>query len=112
MTLFGIFKAIIPLILLVALLYGVLIFVKKYGLSFKNKTQQDSPHVKLISSRMIMPKKFISIVKIEDKLLVLGVSEQSITLLKELDSVSLPVSFPNDEKENFLGILKKNMGFK
>jgi flagellar protein FliO/FliZ len=112
MTLLGILKAIIPLILLVALLYGILVFVKKYGLSFKNKIQQGSPDIKLISTRMIMPKKFISIIKIEDKLLVLGVSEQSITLLKEMDSLSIPVDFQNDEKENFFGIFKKNLGFK
>ncbi len=114
MTLFGILKAIIPLLLLVGLLYGVLVFVKKYGLSFKNKTNHGSLNIKLISTQMIMPKKFISVVKIEDRLLVLGISEHSITVLKDMESSLIPQNEinPNFDKENFLSILKKNLGFK
>ncbi len=114
MTLLGILKAVIPLLLIVGLLYGVLIFVKKYGLSFKGKTNHGSPNIKVISSQMIMPKKFISVVKVEEKLLVLGISEHSINVLKELESSSVSHNeiIEKSDKENFLSILKKNLGFK
>jgi flagellar protein FliO/FliZ len=61
-----------------------------------------------------MPKKFISIVKVDNKLLVLGVSDNSITLLKELESLEKndKVQVNDDNKTNFLEILKKNLGIR
>jgi len=113
MSFFDIIKAIIPLLLIVGLLYGVLLFVKKYGVPIKGN-KAGSVHINVLSSQMIMPKKFISIVKVEDKLLVLGVSEHSITLLKELnqpeETQNQNISF--NEKNNFLDVLKKNLGLK
>ncbi len=113
MSLFDIIKTLIPLFLIVALMYGVLVFVKKYGIKI-NGNKSGSVHINIISSQMIMPKKYISVVKVEDKLLVLGVSEQSITLLKELNQ---PEDLPKpnaaiNEKLNFLDSLKKNLGLK
>lgn len=113
MSFFDIIKTVIPLFLIVALMYGVLIFVKKYGIKI-NGNKTGSVHINIISSQMIMPKRFISVVKVEDKLLVLGISEQSITLLKELNQ---PEDFPKqsiviNEKMNFLDSLKKNLGLK
>lgn len=113
MSLFDIIKTLIPLFLIVALMYGVLVFVKKYGIKI-NGNKTGSIHINVISSQMIMPKKYISVVKVEDKLLVLGVSEQSITLLKELNQTEDPLK-PNTtihEKMNFLDSLKKNLGLK
>jgi flagellar protein FliO/FliZ len=107
-------KALIPLLLIVALLYGVLVFIKKYGIKFKGKNEPDSLKIKVLSNQMIMPKRFISVVKIEDKKLVLGISEHSITLLKELDSAVNDFEMRKDEpgKENFLDVLKKNFGLR
>ena len=107
-------KALIPLLLLVGLLYGVLVFVKKYGIKFKGKNDHNSLKIKVLSNQMIMPKRFISVVKIEDKKLVLGVSEHSITLLKELNSEVNDIETGKDEqgKENFLDVLKKNFGLR
>ena len=107
-------KALIPLLLIVALLYGVLVFVKKYGIKFRGKNDLNSLKIKVLGNQMIMPKRFISVVKIEDKKLVLGISEHSITLLKELNSEANSFETRNDEsgKENFLDVLKKNFGLK
>lgn len=111
MQIMDIVSAIIPFIVIVALLYGVLFFIKKYGTNLK-KSKSGSVSIKVISSQMIMPKKYISIVKIEDKLLVLGVSENSVTLLKEMDDELKPnvKTDENEEKNNFFDILKKNLG--
>jgi flagellar protein FliO/FliZ len=113
MTFIDVVKAFIPLIIIVGLLYGVLIFVKKFGVSFKGNKQGSVP-IKVLSSQMIMPKKFISIVKVEDTLLVLGISESSITLLKELETsdVILDAPFIPKNDNNFIDILKKNLGLK
>ena len=113
MTFLDIVKAIIPLVLIVGMLYGVLFFVKKFGISFKGN-KKGSVAINVISSHMIMPKKYISVVKVDDKLLVLGVSEHSISLLKEMDQPEdLSKTFSdNDNKSNFLDLLKKNIGLK
>lgn len=113
MTFLEIAKALLPLLLLVGLLYGVLVFVKRYGISIKGK-KSAAVSIDVISTQMIMPKKFISVVRIEDRMLVLGVSEQSITLLKEIDKqvdITPKASF-NVDKNNFLDLLKKNLGMK
>ena len=109
-------KALVPLLFIVGLLYGVLWFVKKYGVSVRGKGKSKVP-VTVLSSQMIMPKKFISIVEIQNKLLVLGVSENSITLLKELDGTLGENSVVNakidgEDKNNFLDLLKKNLGIR
>jgi len=113
MTFLDIIKAIIPLVLIVGMLYGVLFFIKKYGISFKGK-KNGSVAINVLSSQMIMPKKYISVVKVDDKLLVLGVSDHSISLLKELDQPEeINKSYEtNDAKINFLDLLKKNIGLK
>ena len=113
MSFFEIIKAFIPLVLIIGLLYGVLLFVKKYGISIKGK-RSSLVAINVISSHMIMPKKFISIVKVEDKLLILGISEHSITLLKEIEPPTKPVDeqIYDDEKNNFIAVLKKNLGLK
>jgi len=113
MSFFEIVKAFIPLVLIVGLLYGVLLFVKKYGISIKGK-KSSLVSINVIGSHMIMPKKFISVVKVEDKLLILGISEHSITLLKEMEQPDRPIDehIYDDEKNNFITVLKKNLGLK
>ena len=64
MSFFEIIKLIFPLLIISLMLYGLL----------------------LLSNQMIMPKKFLSVVKVKDKLLILGVSENNINLLKEIDA--------------------------
>ena len=110
-------KVFFPLVLIVGLLYTVLHFVKKSGFSIRgsNSKLYKNLSVKVISSQMIMPKKFISIVKIKDKFLVLGVSENSINMLKEFDDENEydePVYNEKNSENNFLSILKKNLGIR
>ena len=58
---------------------------------------------------MLMPKKFISIVKVQDKLLILGVSEGGINLLKEISAseVNLPEDISSVSQLKFSDVLKK-----
>ncbi len=58
---------------------------------------------------MIMPKKFLSVVKVKDKLLILGISENNITLLKEIDADEADLSSEAFQNPNqgFAEIFKK-----
>ena len=112
MAFFDTVKMILPLLLIIVLLGGVLWFIKKY--SYQSRTTNNlGVDVNVLSSKMILPKKYISVVKVKDRLLVLGVSESSINLLKEFEVD------PEDEinvgasgKETFMDILKKNLNFR
>lgn len=106
-------KALLPLVLIIGLLYAAMLFLKRYSFRGKGK-DAGILNIRVLSNKMIMPKKFISVVRVEDKLFLLGLSENSITLLKEIDS---PVDKTDEaaqqfEKESFFNILKKNMGMR
>ncbi|PKL83968.1 MAG: hypothetical protein CVV24_02320 [Ignavibacteriae bacterium HGW-Ignavibacteriae-3] len=113
MTFFDIIKSFIPLVLILGLLFGVLILVRKYSFSLGGK-KMHSKNVDVLYNQLILPKKYLSLVRVQDKLLVLGISENSITLLKELDYNS----FQNDDasftesKPNFIDLFKQNLGMK
>lgn len=114
MSFFDIIKALLPIILLVSLLYGVLYYIRKSGFKLGQKNN-GAVDLNVVSTKMIMPKRFITVVKVKGKLLVLGVSEHSINMLKEFEDDTPPVqNMQNNSPENlnFLQILKKNLNFK
>ena len=105
----------LPLLLVIILLYSVLYLVKKYGLRFSPQKFQIGG-IKVISTQQIMPKKYISLIKVEDRLLIVGVSDNSFSLLKEIDCPDeLLESSSNQSKDlpgNLKDIIKKNLGMK
>lgn len=106
MSFFEILKLVFPLFLIVVMLYGVLLFVKKY--QFKG-SKLSSENLRIITTLMLMPKKYLSVVKVNDKVLILGLSEQSITLLKEMniEELNLPDDSNFQNNPNFLDVFKK-----
>ncbi|MBA4252134.1 MAG: hypothetical protein C0425_02145 [Chlorobiaceae bacterium] len=112
MYFFDLLKAFIPLLLVLGLLYAVLYFIRKNSLTIGGK-KGTLLKIKVLSSQLIFPKKYITLVQIEDKILVLGITENGMNVLKELDAAELAdqkvIENPN---ENFIDILKKNFGKK
>lgn len=106
-------KSLIPLILIFGLLFGVLYLVRKYSFSLGGKKMR-SVSVDVVYNQLILPKKYLSLIRVQDKLLVLGISENNITLLKELDydSFQESESIGKDAKPNFVDIFKQNLGIK
>lgn len=106
MSFLEILKLVFPLFLIVALLYSVLLFVKKY--QFKG-SKLSSENFRIVTTLMLMPKKYLSVVKVNDKVLILGLSEQNITLLKEMNAEELNLhddsGFQNNP--NFFEVFKK-----
>jgi flagellar biosynthetic protein FliO len=111
MTVWDMLIAILPLILVLGLLYAALLFVRKSGFQF-GKNRNNISQIKVISTQAIMNKKFISIVKVQDSYLVLGVSENSINLLKELDTIEEEVENNLQPKQTFSEVFKENLGMK
>jgi flagellar protein FliO/FliZ len=106
MSFFEIVKLIFPLLLICGMLYGLLVFVKRFSFKRGGTSLLD---IKVINNQMIMPKKFLSVVKVKDKLLILGVSENNISLLKEIDAdeTDLIDDSTNMPAQNFADIFKK-----
>ena len=106
-------KALLPLILILGLLYAALYFLRRYSIRGKGK-DSGLLNISVLSNKMIMPKKFISVVRVEDKLFVLAISENSITLLQEINSpiAEKPLQLKQNPKKSFLAALKKNFGLR
>jgi flagellar protein FliO/FliZ len=113
MSFLDIVKSFIPLILIFGMLFGVLILVKKYSFSLNGK-KSSLMNVNVVFNQMILPKKYLSVVRVQDKLFVLGICENNITLLKELEYDSIKEDELNQKeyKQNFLDIFKQNIGMK
>lgn len=115
MDFFSIVKIIFLLLLILGMVYGALFLMKKY-VYVTDKKGSKLIRIKVLSTQMILPKKFIQVVQVHDKILVLGVSEHSINLLQEFEGLSETLndneSTKLEFKDNFLDILKKNLGMK
>jgi flagellar protein FliO/FliZ len=115
MDFFSIVKVIFLLLFILGIIYGTLYLLKKY-LYVTDKKGTKLIKIKVLSTQMILPKKFIQVVQVHDKILVLGISEHSITLLKEFEDFSDTLTDTENNKlefkDNFLDILKKNLGMR
>ena len=113
MSFFEIIKAFLPLFLIVGLLYLLMRYVKRSGFSFKPKSSKIF-NIKVVNTQMIMPKKFVSVVKINDSFLILGVSEHSINLLKEYEGIveEEEAAVEPSKGNGFLEQFKKNLGMR
>lgn len=72
--------------LLMGLMYGMLYLLKKYVYRTQNTTGKAILNMKVLSTQMIMPKKFISAVKIENHVYILGITDFSFTVLDKSDA--------------------------
>jgi len=113
MTFFDIIKSLIPLLAVLGMLYVVLVLVRKYSFSLSGKKIKNL-NIDVIHNQLILPKKYLSLVRVKDKLLVLGISENNINVLKELDYADFADATENgtEAKGNFVDILKQNLGMK
>lgn len=79
----NILNAFLTLMGSVALL-GILLFVmKKFTVKFKNKSQENN--IEILSKLNLSPKNSLWTIKVQDKILLLGISEKNINLLTELN---------------------------
>jgi len=101
------------LALLLGVMYLLLLLMKKYLYSFNSKGNKKIK-MEVLNTQAILPKKFVSVVKINNKIYLLGVSEQSVNLIDKLDDVEIIEEQNNltQSEQGFKEILKKNLGLK
>ncbi len=109
-------KIIFLLLLVLGMMYGTFYLVRRYLFVYDKDSARYNIKIRVLSSQMILPKKFIQIVQVHDKILVLGVADNSINLLYEFEgsaeNFKMTELDKQEFKENFLDILKKNLGIK
>lgn len=103
----------LPLILILGLLFAALFLVRKYSFSINGKKSR-LLKIDVISNQLILPKKYLSVVRVQDKVFLLGVSEQNISLIKEYDYNQFDdIDKPEiSGKQTFIEIFKQNLGMK
>lgn len=110
---YDVIKVILILAALAGILYGALYVMKKYFYSFQGAKSGQIP-MKVLATQSIMPKRYISAVRIMDKVFLIAISDQQITLLDKLDEVpeDLLADDSEIEKLNFMDVFKQSMGKK
>ena len=109
MGIVDVFQMIFPLLLITLLLGGVWYFISKKKI-IGNFSKFNTLPIDIVTVKSIMPKKYIAAVKVEDKLLILGISDHSINLLQEsdFDSAKLINEAGTENRSKFHELLKKN----
>lgn len=106
-------KIFLILFAMMGIMYAILYVVKKYFYSYERKGNS-STTIQVLSTQAILPKKFVSVIRFNNSVYLLGVSEQSLNLIDKIEEYNIekPLNNMPNEKPNFLNLLKKNMGFK
>lgn len=80
----SLWKAVFYTALLLGAILGAAMIIKKYG--GDRFRQTSSPDIEIVGRKYLNPKQSIAIVKVRNKELLLGITDQSIQLLDRLDS--------------------------
>ena len=113
MGMLDIINMMLPLILISILLGGAYYFIKKKSF-IQNISKYKAPVIDVITTKSIMPKKYITVVRIEDKIMVLGVSDGSISVLqeKDFDNNMINETAESSKVTPFFDVLKMKMNNK
>ncbi len=91
------FSQIIQVFSALCFIVGILLLsywiAKKFFIPWQ--TINNKGDIKVLETKMILPKKYISIVRIKDKILAIAIADNSMTLLSELD----PKSFDSNGED-------------
>lgn len=85
MTMMKVFGA---LLLTVGLMLLIAVWLRKLGLSRAGLRQ--GTLINVLDTKMIAPKKYVAVVRIAEKTLALGITDQQITLLSPLEGCDIP----------------------
>ncbi len=101
-------KMIAILALLLGVLVGALHVIKRLGPK-TGLALPLSPGMSLVGRLPLGPKKFLALVQVGGDLLLLGVTDQNISLIKQVEDPELlhRLSAPSEAETGFAGLLRK-----
>ncbi len=92
------------------MLYAIGYLIKKHFLMGPGGRQQ-SGKIQILSTQILMPKKYLSIVKVNNRVYLLAASEQSITLIDKFENTEEfdePAGKQFIKGNNLFDTIKKN----
>lgn len=92
-----IFKGLFSLVIVFALIIGFALFLKKFVYN-RNGFHVSGGLVKVVSTTFIGPKKSIHLIKVMDKILVVGVTDTQMQTLAEFKEGDIPNSLVENRK--------------
>ena len=102
-------KAFLTMLMIVGLMFGLLIVVRKYVFA---KPKIADENMKVLSTISLQPKKAIYLVKIFDKVMLVGVSDNAMAALGEItDGDALQKLDSATQKKTFKGFSDILKGF-
>ncbi|MCE1190488.1 MAG: flagellar biosynthetic protein FliO [Ignavibacteria bacterium] len=104
-----IFKVIFVLGMLLGLMYLVLYLTKKFLFQGGRPTSSGGHMVTVLSTQMIMPKKYISVIQIDETQYIVGVSDNGFTLLDKM--AANPVEMPEVPEDTIMKRLRGSIKF-
>ncbi|MCJ7507512.1 MAG: flagellar biosynthetic protein FliO [candidate division Zixibacteria bacterium] len=108
-------RLVLALVLIVGLIYASMYALKRF--SYTGKKKLAGSNIEILQRSYLAPKKGIYIVKVQSKILVLGVTDNNINLLTELPELAdekgnpqNPFSNPGDKSKNFSDLMQEMKG--
>jgi len=105
-------RLVFALVLIVGLIYASTYVLKRF--SYTSKKRLGGSDIEVLQTGYIAPKKAIYMVKVQSKILVLGVTDSNINLLTELpelldekSSPKNPYSNPGDKNKSFSEMMQE-----
>ncbi len=86
-------KVVGGLALVLGLMLLFFLWLKKMG--FSQQTLHQGSLIQVLDTRLLGPKKYVSVLRVADECIAVGVTEQQITLLARIESAKIP----GDERE-------------
>ncbi len=106
-----VFRMVFYLGMLIGIMYGALYLMKRF--IYRSQVPGASPlDLKVISTQMIMPKKFISVVKIQGYMYILGITDFSFTVLDKSTAPPEALQDLKDSESTVLARLKKSINLR
>ncbi len=110
-TAWDVIRMVLYLGMLLGVMYGALYLMKRF--IYRSQTPGTSPlDLKVISTQMIMPKKFISAVKIQGNIYILGITDFSFTVLDKSTAPPEALKELTDNESTVLARLKKSINLR
>jgi flagellar biogenesis protein FliO len=81
-------KTLASLVAVLGLMFGLVIVMKKYLYGFQ-AAKSSLVSVDVIGQRLIQPKRSVFVVKVLNKILILGITEEGMTSLGEIEDASI-----------------------
>ncbi|GAB4364588.1 MAG: hypothetical protein Kow0042_03290 [Calditrichia bacterium] len=111
------FKTILILLLIIALIFVLVYLMKRFVFAAQGRNRE-SNWIQVLGQVQIQPKKFLALVKVIDRVVLVGLTESSVQALAEFDDLnkiqpyldSMKKSANHWSENRFLGIFKKNLG--